>query len=504
MSSLIQPAMERLANLPPEEALAVLDKLEEKRRKERFICYWEPTPEQKEELKRFTSEVKVFGLTGGNRSGKTEIGVFLCVVFCLGKKFFENEPIWEIIKDMPIPEPPVNVWMVGLDYPMMRDVIWREKLISGQRHPPFLPDDPSIVTKINNTDYQVFFANGSVLTGKSADSGREKFQSASVNLVWIDEEPDVSIYDECFQRTSDCAGKLLLTLTPLVDIGSGARTPWVYDLHEQARLGKKDVVFGKLSVLHNPFVPEEEKKRLQEKWSGHPEEGARLYGDFIQRSGLVYNQWTPTQHLVAPFPVPGNWRRIVCIDPASTGTTAALWVAVAPNGDLFGYREYYEKDLVVSEHAKNILVRSMGDPIDLWLIDPKWGAQRNAETHKSNMQLYREAGIPVRLAEVGEDFGLNASREYMQATILPNPRNPKAFFFRDLHNFRWEIEHYTWAFFQKGDMKGLSKEKPQKKNDHLMNCWQYICAFRPRAGWRQPTRMTDAARQQFARVNSYT
>ena len=328
--------------MTPEEALAVLELVESKRRESCFIKYWQPHKEtqQPEIFKQFTADKKVFGVLGGNRSGKTETGAAIAVAWALGRDFFRDTPAWSWVQHLPIPEPPNTVWIVGLDFNMVRDVLWREKLRHGKDHPGLMPSDPGLVTKVNDGDFQAFFRNGSIITCKSADSGREKFQAASVDLVWIDEECEVEIYDECFQRTSDCAGKILITLTPLTDISSGVRTPWVFDLYQDWKAGHKDLCFVTLSVLDNPSVPAEEKDRLKAKWAGHFEERARLYGEFVQRSGLVYNMWDPAKHCVKPFELPRHWRRVACIDPAATGTTACLWSAVHPNGDLYFYREW--------------------------------------------------------------------------------------------------------------------------------------------------------------------
>lgn len=471
-------AKEQIARLSTSEAEKLLEVLEKQRSEQKFICYWEPTKPQVDAVREFTGDIKTFIVRGGNRSGKTELGAAITMAWALGKEYFRDEKAWEWVKDLPIPEAPNNIWVVGLDFPTLRDVIWREKLLQGRNHPGLVPKD-SLERPPNNTDFQIFFKNGSVITGKSADSGREKFQSASVDLIWIDEEPEKAIYDECYQRTADCAGKILVTLTPLVDIASGVREPWVYDLYDDVKKGSRDTRFTKLSVLDNPYVPETEKQKLKEKWSGHPEEQARLFGDFVQRSGLVYNLWNPAKHLVKPFPVPRDWTRVVSLDPANTGITAAVWGAVEPGtNNLFLYREYYQSNLTISEHSKNILLRNRGDVIDFWMIDKKWGSQREGQQHKTGQQLYRDCGLPVRLAEVDEDYGLQISKEYVQASLDATSRHPKVYVFDDLHKFRHEVEHYTWATFDRGEKKGLSKEKPVKRNDHLMNAFQYLCAGR--------------------------
>jgi len=166
------------------EALAVLDALEEKRKERFFVRYWEPTKPQQLALQKFTADKKVFGILGGNRSGKTEAGAFIAVAWALGKEFFRGEPAWEYVKDLPIPDKPNVIWIVGLDFQVVRDVIWREKLRQGRNHPAFLPKDPEIAAP-KDGDFQVHFGNGSIITCKSADSGREKFQGASVDLVWL-------------------------------------------------------------------------------------------------------------------------------------------------------------------------------------------------------------------------------------------------------------------------------------------------------------------------------
>lgn len=229
----VEQALEELNRLTPKEQLAALATIQERRIKKNFIRYWEPwKPDQADALKKFTPDKKILGLLGGNRSGKTILGAFISVAWCLGKKYFEGEPAWQYVKDLPIPEGPVNVWVVGVDFPTLRDVIWHEKLRYGKTHPAFLPDDPTVISNIRDGDFQIFFKNGSILTGKSAEAGRDKFQGASVDLIWIDEECEKDVYDECYQRTIDCSGKILLTQTPLTDINSGIKDPWVFDLYE--------------------------------------------------------------------------------------------------------------------------------------------------------------------------------------------------------------------------------------------------------------------------------
>lgn len=489
----IQSAYEKLCQYSDEEALLILQGYEEKRKSEHYAKYWscDPDPQYamffdsiEDSFNKLTKDIKIYTILGGNRSSKTERGAFLAVAWLMGKSYFENEPSWRFVKDLPIPEHGVNIWACGLDFSVIKDVIWSEKLRRGHRHPGLFPATPSpLVTRISDSEFQIMVdvsGRKSSLTCKSADSGPEKMQSASIDLVWIDEECSVDVFDELFQRTVDCAGKILVTCTPLLDVGSGAKKPWLYDLHTEWLQGRKDVVFVKLSALDNPFIPEEEKVKLLQKWRGHSDEGARLYGDFIKRSGLVYPQWDKTKHVLKKQSLPPEWRRIISIDPAATGITACVWLAVSPRNDVYLYRVYYERDKIVSEHAKDILMRNGSDRIDTWIIDPYWGAARGAETHKQGYQLYRENGCPVRLAPRSEDFGRDTMAEYLSASLDTASRHPKFFVVGELPEFVNEIERYVWDSWSKGPNKGMSKDKPMKRMDHLINAIQYGLSLRPK------------------------
>lgn len=485
--------VQKLDDYTPEDALIILDALEQDRKEKHFAKYWscdnDPHFTQffdsiETDFQKFTKDIKIYAMLGGNRSSKTERGAFLAVAWLMGKSYFRDEPSWRYVKDLPIPDHGVNIWLVGLDFSVIQDVLWKEKLRTGHRHPGLLPRTPCpLITRISDSQFQVEVdvdGRRSYLTCKSADSGREKFQSASIDLAIIDEEIDVEVFDEVYQRTADCAGKIVLTLTPLNDIGSSSKSPWVYDLNKEFKNGRKDVVFVSLNTLDNPFIPEDEKLKLKEKWAGHPEERARLYGEFIQRAGLVYPQFKWEKHGIKPFVIPSEWRRIVSIDPAATGINAAVWAAIRPNGDIIVYRAYYDSNKIVSDHAKDILVKNGGDKIDIWLIDPFWGAARNAENHKQGYQLWKEAGIPVRLAPRAEDFGRDTLAEYLSASLDPASRHPKIFFFNTLNVIREELETYIWDYISKGPQKGMSKQRPMKRNDHATNAIQYLVSLKPR------------------------
>jgi phage terminase large subunit-like protein len=62
----------------------------------------------------------------------------------------------------------------------------------------------------------------SELTFKSFEMRREKLQSESVDLIWIDEQPAEALYSELYARTTATDGIIIVTYTPIE--GAGALT----------------------------------------------------------------------------------------------------------------------------------------------------------------------------------------------------------------------------------------------------------------------------------------
>lgn len=503
----------QLEKYSPEEQAALLQAIMDKDRKDRYILYWEPfesTPGandyQRPIFDCFEEGVKEVYVTGGNRSGKTVDGAAIAMAYLLGKKYFEGSPAAWWVNKLPIPENrPRAIWVVGLDFATVTDTIMGEYFIRGKNVPPMLPRNWESIgfNVLQGKNPKIIAPDGSTLTFKSADSGREKMQSASVDLVWIDEEPDVTIYEECWQRTVDCDGIVLVTVTPLVDSASGARVPWIFRQVTKARQGDKSIRVVQLNVLLNPTLSEQAKEELVKKWAGHPEENARLYGEFIQRSGLVYPMVKRGTHIVPPIHIERDVFRVACIDPAPSGPTACVWAAIYPEGDVRIYKEYKQSNLTVDEHAKNILMVNGGEPIDMWLIDPVGGGQRNAETHKTIAQLYKENGVNVKFPPLDEDFGLEITREYLTAAGDESSRSPKLVIEETCVGLIDELASYVWSFYDRGEKKGQTKGRPRKLNDHEINATQYICGMRLKGRRVAFQKLTADQARKRAQFNSY-
>lgn len=468
-----------IADGDPERAALLVEALEEKRRQERFVCYWEPHEEQKKFWEQLTPEQDTWLILGGNGSGKTELGEFLVAAWALGKEFFRNEPNWKWIEPLPIPDPPNNIRGVGLNSDSLRDPMW-EKLTGSTEHAPFFPE--SQVTHRNNQQFSASFANFSKFQGKSADVDPKTHGGPSCALVHIDEECHYEIFKESQRRIRN-GGRLLITATPLDDPAITSH-PWIFDLIEQWRGGDPSIGVIFMAMEKNPYLDRDFVRREKTRLAGLPDSDARLFGIPVRRSGLVYPRWKPAPPLWVPARElsDADYYRVVTIDPASTGYAAAVWTAYDRKGHQIVYRTYKEKGLTVGAHVNNILAENRGDLIDFWGFDPYMGKQKQMEDHRTVLQVWRDAGLPrLRLCDVTAEKSLEASRQYLDAAFDETDRHPSVEVFDHCNHFQEEIERYIIDVISQGSSKGEPRDRPRKRNDHVMNAWQYACGMGFRA-----------------------
>jgi len=485
----LEQAEQQLLNIADgdlERAELLVEALEQKRRQDRYVCYWEPCGDQLQFWEKLRPHHRVWLICGGNGSGKTDLSCFLQTAWLLGKDYFRGEPAWKWVEPLPIPDHPASIRAVGLNSDMLRDPIY-EKLTGVTDHPAFFPNDDSIEYK-NSQNFTVRAKGGGKWQGKSADVDPKTHGGPTVDLDCLDEECSYAIYQENYQRIRK-GGYLLITATPLDDVGTVAH-PWIYDLILQAEAGDPEILLMFMSSLNNPYLDEDYKRKQISRWKGHPEEAARLYGRPVRRSGLYYKQWRAEPPLWVPSRELRGGFRAVMIDPAVTGTVGALWADFDLRGKMTLYREYKKKGLTVSQHVENILNENRGDPINLWLSDPFMGRQRvpdstSRDQHKTVLQVWREAGISrLILPEIDYSTCLARSHEYLIAAQDATHPHPSVEVFDHLSAFADEMGRYVIDSVAQGPNRGELRDKPRKGKDGsstLMECYQYLCGMGLRA-----------------------
>lgn len=195
------------------------------------------------------------------------------------------------------------------------------------------------------------------------------------------------------------------------------------------------------------------------------------HGRWVQAEGVVYDGWDRNVHMVDPFPIPDDWRRIRSVDFGFSNPFVCQWWAVDYDGRMYLYREVYRTRRTVKVHAKRIHELSGGEAYEFTTADHD--AEDRATLH--------ENGITTRAARKFTQPGRDAVMERLR--VLDDGK-ARLYVFRDALADRDEalaearkpactadeFEVYVWP---KGQDGKAIKEEPVKDNDHGMDAMRY-------------------------------
>jgi len=146
-------------------------------------------------------------------------------------------------------------------------------------------------------------------------------------------------------------------------------------------------------------LPEKEKKAL-------------LYGDWNIFDGQYFSEFKRDLHVTAPFEIPSGWRKYRTID-YGLDRLACLWIAVAPDGKCYVYRELCKSNLTISEAAREICNRTpVGEEIYATLAPPDLFS-RSQETGKTKAAIFSEFGVNFTKTSNDRECGWLAVKELL-------------------------------------------------------------------------------------------
>lgn len=390
---------------------------------------------------------------GGNRTGKTECGAVECVWLARGIHPFKKN------------KKNVSGWVVSLSHQVQRDVA--QGKILYYLKPEWIKEIVMIEGKKASADNGIIdyilvenvFGGLSKIGFKSCDQGREKFQGASLDFVWFDEEPPQDIYKECRMRVLDRCGEIFGTMTPLKGL------TWVYEEIYLNNRHDKEVWYEMISWQDNPFLNKEEVATLKATLS-QDELESRCDGKFASSGGMVYTEFDENVHVIEPFNVPKEWFDKISIDPGLHNPLSAHWYAEDFDGNIYVIAEHYEAQKSIDYHAEKI--KQISKFLD-WhttangtieaLIDSA-ATQRTLGSEKSVSELFYERGIAVN-TRVNKDLfsGISVVKSFLKSS----DGRTRLYIFKTCPNLIREIKGYYWG---NGDL-------PVKRDDHALDELRY-------------------------------
>ncbi len=396
---------------------------------------------------------------GGNRSGKTECGAVEVVYLARG-----IHPYREIKGNK-------SGWVVSLSTQVQRDVA--QAKILYYLNPQWIED--VVMLSGRKDSYQngvidyilVKNVSGGIskIGFKSCDQGREKFQGASLDYVWFDEEPPQDIYTECRMRVLDKNGDIFGTMTPLKGM------TFVYDEIYMNAHNDPNIWYEFMQWDDNPYLNEEAKQAMKSSLS-EDELRSRQFGEFIDVGGRVYPEFDEFLHVIEPFDIPYEWQDKLSIDPGLKNPLSCHWYAVDYDNNIYVVAEHYDREKDISYHSKKIHEISdalhwhrAGNGMIEALIDSA-ANQTTLASRKSVADLFYDHGIIVN-TNVNKDVfsGIQRVKSYLKNAN----GETKLFIFNTCTNLIREIKGYRWGY---GD-------SPVKVDDHSMDELRYYIMSRP-------------------------
>ena len=396
---------------------------------------------------------------GGNRSGKTECGAVEAIYFARG-----NHPYRQLTHAM-------NGWVVSLSTQVQRDVA--QAKILRYLNPDWIVDITMAQGRKDSPERGVIdqlviknvFGTTSTIGFKSCDQGREKFQGASLDFVWFDEEPPEDVYTECKMRLLDRDGDMFGTMTPLKGL------TFIYDQIFLNSQGDEDVWYTQMSWDDNPYISERAKREMSANMSEDVLR-SRKYGEFMSVGGRVYPEFDEKINVIELFNIPYDWQDKLSIDPGLRNPLSCHWYAVDYDGNVYVVAEHYARDKDISYHAD--CIHKISDRLN-WhrmsngnieaLIDSAANQTTLAST-KSVSELFYDYGISVN-TNVCKDLFSGISR--VKSYLCDANGNRRLFIFATCTNLIRELKGYLWG----------NADVPIKKDDHSLDELRYYIMSRP-------------------------
>lgn len=182
----------------------------------------------------------------------------------------------------------------------------------------------------------------------SYSTGWRRLQGYSLDLVAIDEEPEMMVYEELSARTNATGGYVDIAMTPL------RGETELYLVFEAATGDIKRLINYDITKATHMAV--EQRNHLLKKYENNPFAEARLYGRPVASQGLIYN--VPHEVITtADFQVGTYHKQIIGIDLAhTTGKWAAVKLSSDPNsGITYVVQDFKSERMSVADFASRLI-----------------------------------------------------------------------------------------------------------------------------------------------------
>ena len=457
-----------------EELEEEFKRLREKQRvmQECPFLFFDPYGDQVNFLK---SPAKIRLITGGNRTGKSTVGVIETIAHLMGFRPDGNRDH--------LPSGPVDILAMVNDRRKSVDKILMKKIQT------FCPKD-WITHSRNGTDGYpevLTFSTGSRLYIGSYKQDPATYEGHDWHGVWFDEPPPRPVFVSVRRGCLDHGGRIWFTLTPLA-------CPWIYsELYAKAD-GHRIGTFH-LDLMDNPHISEQEKESFIKDLL--PEEvEARIHGKFSHLSGSIFPTFARDKHVIDDFKIPDEWPRFMVMDPHDRRPSYMAWFAVNPQDQIICYKEWPHDEFgkiktahkSVRDYAAIIRIEEGTEKIYERIIDPNFGKTPSIMTGTTLIEEYANHGLDF-YSEINNDIQLGHQR--IHERLRTDLGEPKLLVMRSCRNMIWAFENYIW---NQRDMEKEygARERPDETGKDMIDALRYLLDYEPQYSMGQSVMVDDA------------
>ena len=203
-------------------------------------------------------------------------------------------------------------------------------------------------------------------------------------------------------------------------------------------------------------LPEVERRRL-------------LEGDWDVADGAAFSEFDRSVHVVEPFEVPYNWPRLRAADYGYSSPSCVLWGAVDWDGNIFIYRELYDKGYTGETLARIINALEVNDPLmQISVLDGAcWSKHGTGPSIAESMIRNGVRWIPADKNRIPGKIEL-----HRRLAIDERTDEPKLKIFSTCTNLIRTLPTIPLS-------KTNSEDVDTKSDDHAYDALRYMCMTRP-------------------------
>lgn len=445
--------------------------------RKRFMTY-NPYEKQK---KFHNSKALERVLSGANQSGKTYSSCMEAAIHATGlyPDWWEGhrlEPTYNEDRD----EWELNIWVLATDSLTVRDSLM-SKIVgtvekdfrNGFIHRDMIKAEKRIMKSgvsglVDQVKIRHASGHDATLFFRSYEQGRENLQSATISIVYCDEEPPEEVIGELKARLTATGGLMYMAFTPLNGMTELVQEFWRGD--------DEDKFLVCLSMYDAGHMTEDLLRKAEKRYASlkYSERQARMYGIPAMGAGMVYP--VPDEELIGELPRDLPDYRLKWLNGMDFGRgehpTAVVFGAYdTSTGVLYLYDAFETVEKSVAENAS--LIKRRGSwiptafPHDL-LKDTGVGSgkSRSGSGHRYK-DWYEEEGVTM----TPEHAQLLLSNGKKSASV----ENGLIEVRRMMTEGRLKVSRSMSAWFdEKNIYRYDDNGKPIKKRDHMMDATRYL------------------------------